>query len=163
MGQILHGRATTTEAVRRAIQNSQESLRTLAKRYGIKPKTVEKCKKRGSTADVKTGPKAPKSTVLTDEEEALVVTFREHTLLAVDGAKRQKADHAPQAQRRLRFPEDPQNADSLAGESNVEIKIPHRANFRAGHGERGSVLRHEHGRAAISANDGEDSRRQSGS
>ncbi|UUO28605.1 hypothetical protein DCG74_15645 [Bradyrhizobium sp. WBAH42] len=27
MGQILHGCATTTEAVRRAIQNSQESLR----------------------------------------------------------------------------------------------------------------------------------------
>ncbi len=33
MGQILHGSATTTEAVRRAIQDSQESLRTLAKRY----------------------------------------------------------------------------------------------------------------------------------
>ena len=35
MGQVLHGSATTTEAVRRAIQHSQESLRTLAKRYGI--------------------------------------------------------------------------------------------------------------------------------
>src|SRR5271156_2257913 len=32
MGQILHGSATTTEAVRRAIQHSQESLRGLAKR-----------------------------------------------------------------------------------------------------------------------------------
>ena len=30
MGQILHGSATTTEAIRRAIQHSQESLRTLA-------------------------------------------------------------------------------------------------------------------------------------
>ena len=28
MGQVLHGSATTTEAVRRAIQNSQASLRT---------------------------------------------------------------------------------------------------------------------------------------
>ena len=27
MGQVLHGSATTTEAVRRAIQDSQESLR----------------------------------------------------------------------------------------------------------------------------------------
>ena len=27
MGQILHGSAKTTEAIRRAIQNSQESLR----------------------------------------------------------------------------------------------------------------------------------------
>ena len=35
MGQVLHGCATTTETVRRAIQNSQESLRALAKRYGI--------------------------------------------------------------------------------------------------------------------------------
>ena len=32
MGQILHGSATTTEAIRRAIQNSQESLRALANR-----------------------------------------------------------------------------------------------------------------------------------
>ena len=47
MGQVLHGCATTTEAVRRAIQNSQKSLRTLAKRYGINPKTVAKWKKRG--------------------------------------------------------------------------------------------------------------------
>ena len=37
MGQVLHGSATTTEAIRRAIQHSQESLRALAKRYGIKP------------------------------------------------------------------------------------------------------------------------------
>lgn len=33
-GPSLHGIATTTEAVRRAIQHSQESLRALAKRYG---------------------------------------------------------------------------------------------------------------------------------
>jgi hypothetical protein len=32
MGQVLRGSATTTEAIRRAIQNSQESLRDLAKR-----------------------------------------------------------------------------------------------------------------------------------
>ena len=30
MGQVLHGSATTTEAIRRAIQHSQESLRALA-------------------------------------------------------------------------------------------------------------------------------------
>ncbi len=29
MGQVLHSSATTTQAVRRAIQNSQESLRAL--------------------------------------------------------------------------------------------------------------------------------------
>jgi TadE-like protein len=42
MGQILHGSATRTETVRRAIQNSRESLRTLAGRYGIDPQTVAK-------------------------------------------------------------------------------------------------------------------------
>ena len=42
MGRILHGSATTTEAVRRAIQHSQESLRGLAKRYGVNPKTIAK-------------------------------------------------------------------------------------------------------------------------
>ena len=35
MGQILHRSATTTEAIRRAIQHSQESLRTLSRRHGI--------------------------------------------------------------------------------------------------------------------------------
>jgi transposase InsO family protein len=84
MGQVLHGSATTTEAVRRAIQHSQESLRALAKRYGINQKTVAKWKKRVSVADLPTGPKEPKSTVLSIEEEAVIVAFRKHTLLPLD-------------------------------------------------------------------------------
>jgi transposase len=84
MGQVLHGGATTTEAIRRAIQNSQESLRQLAKRYGINQKTVAKWKSRTSVADVPTGPKAPASTVLSIEEEAIIVAFRRHTLLPLD-------------------------------------------------------------------------------
>ena len=81
---FLHGSATTTEAIRRAIQNSEESLRALAKRYGINQKTVAKWKKRTSVADVPTGPKNPSSTVLTIEEEAMIVAFRRHTLLPLD-------------------------------------------------------------------------------
>ncbi|WP_107341295.1 IS481 family transposase [Agrobacterium pusense] len=84
MGQVLHGSATTTEAVRRAIQHSQESLRALAKRYGINQKTVAKWKKRSSVADVPTGPKEAHSTVLSLEDEAVVVAFRKHTLLPLD-------------------------------------------------------------------------------
>jgi len=84
MGQILHGCATTTEAVRRAIQHSQESLRTLAERYGINPKTVAKWKKRGSVADLPTGPRQAAPTVLSVEEEAIVIAFRKHTLLPLD-------------------------------------------------------------------------------
>ena len=71
MGQILHGSATTTEAVRRAIHHSQASLRALARRYGINQKTVAKWKKRESTADRPTGPRAPHSTVLSVPEEAI--------------------------------------------------------------------------------------------
>jgi transposase-like protein len=52
MGQVLHGSATTTEAIPRTIQHSQASLRALAQRYGINPKTVAKWKKRGSVADL---------------------------------------------------------------------------------------------------------------
>src|SRR3954451_8079072 len=84
MGQVLHGSARTTAAVRRAIQHSQESLRVLARRHGINPKTVSKWKKRGSVADRPTGPKEPHSTVLSLEEEAIVVAFRRHTLLPLD-------------------------------------------------------------------------------
>lgn len=84
MGQVLHGSATTTEAVRRAIQHSQESLRKLAKRYGINQKTVAKWKKRSSVADLPTGPKEPHSSVLSLEDEAIIVAFRKHTLLPLD-------------------------------------------------------------------------------
>jgi hypothetical protein len=55
MDQVLHGSATTTEAIRRAIQHSQASLRSLAKRYGINQKTVAKWKRRSSVVDLPTG------------------------------------------------------------------------------------------------------------
>ena len=84
MGQILHGSATTTEAVRRAVQNSEASIRALAKQYGINPKTVAKWKKRVTVQDAPMGPKQSRSTVLNAEEEALIVAFRTHTLLPLD-------------------------------------------------------------------------------
>jgi transposase InsO family protein len=84
MGQVLHGSATTTEAVRRAIQARQESVRAAAKRFGISPTTVQKWRQRQTTTDARMGPKEPRSTVLTPEEEAIVVAFRRHTLLPLD-------------------------------------------------------------------------------
>src|SRR5258708_23750647 len=74
----------TYKAVRRAIQNSQASLRALANRYGINQKTVCKWRNRSSATDLPTGPKKPRSTVLSVEEEAVVVAFRRHTLLPLD-------------------------------------------------------------------------------
>ena len=84
MGQVLHGSARTTASVRRAIQNSQESLMRLAARYGINPKTVAKWKQRISVEDAPMGPKQRRSTVLSPEEEAGCVAFRKHTLLPLD-------------------------------------------------------------------------------
>jgi len=65
-------------------QHSQESLRTLATRYGINQKTVAKWKRRSSVSDLPTGPTAEASTVLSIEDEAVVVAFRRHTLLPLD-------------------------------------------------------------------------------
>ena len=84
MGQVLHGSARTTEAVRRAIQRSEESIRALARRHGISPTTVQKWRKRTNVSDAPMGPKAIHSTVLTPEEEAMIVAFRRHTLLPLD-------------------------------------------------------------------------------
>ena len=84
MGQVQHGSAATAAAIRRAIQHSQESLRGLAKRYGVNPKTVTRWRKRTSVSDCRTGPQEPRSTVLSAEDEAVVVAFRRHTLLPLD-------------------------------------------------------------------------------
>jgi transposase-like protein len=84
MGQVLHGCAKTTEAVRRIIQDSQESLKALSKRYAINPKTVAKWKKRKTVQDAPMGPKELRSTVLSSEEEVICVAFRKHTLLPLD-------------------------------------------------------------------------------
>src|SRR5215213_10975392 len=90
MGQVLHGSATTTKAVRRAIQVRQESVRALARRYGVSPTTVQKWRKRQTVADARMGPKQPRSTVLSIEEEAVILgssprtAFRRHTLLPLD-------------------------------------------------------------------------------
>jgi len=84
MGQILHGSATTTHVIRAAIQRSQASASALSQTYGINPKTVLKWKKRACVEDRKTGPKQPRSTVLSEIEEAAIVAFRRHTLLPLD-------------------------------------------------------------------------------
>ena len=65
MGQVRHGSATTTHAVRAAIQRSQASLSELSRELGINPKTVAKWRKRATVEDLKTGPKEPRSKVLT--------------------------------------------------------------------------------------------------
>ena len=78
MGQIRHGCATTTHAIRAAIQRSQASNAELSRELGINVKTVAKWLKRQTVEDLRTGPKEPRSTVLSAEEEALCIAFRKH-------------------------------------------------------------------------------------
>ena len=80
----LHGSARTTPRVRAELQASQEATCVLAARYGLNPKTVAKWRQRTTTADGPMGPARPRSTVLTEAEEAIVVEFRRRTLLPLD-------------------------------------------------------------------------------
>jgi hypothetical protein len=80
----LHGSARTTPRVRAELQAAQETTRALAARYGLNPKTIAKWRKRTTTADRPMGPARPRSTVLSEVEEALVVEFRRRTLLPLD-------------------------------------------------------------------------------
>jgi transposase InsO family protein len=84
MGQVLHGSARTTQAVRLSIQRSTHTVAALAERHGIDRKTVTKWRKRATVEDDAMGPKRPRSTVLSAEEEATVVAFRRRTLLPLD-------------------------------------------------------------------------------
>jgi uncharacterized protein YjcR len=55
MGPVVHGSARTAAAARRAIQQSQSSLNTLADRYNLNPKTVAKWKRRTYVHDALMG------------------------------------------------------------------------------------------------------------
>ena len=71
-------------AERCAIQYSEESPRALSARCGINQKAVAKRRKRTSVADLASGPKDAKSTVMTLNEEAIIVALRRHTLSPLD-------------------------------------------------------------------------------
>ena len=79
-GTILHGSARTTAAVRRAIQPRQERLAKLAKHDDVNPNTVATWQTRPQGHEAPRGPKPPRSTILTLEEEALMVACRQHPL-----------------------------------------------------------------------------------
>jgi hypothetical protein len=56
----------------------------LTRRYGVSPPTGQKWRKRQTVADEPMGPKQVRSTVLSLEEEAVIIAFRRHTLLPLD-------------------------------------------------------------------------------
>ena len=69
----LHGSARTTPRVRAELQRSQATTCRLAARYGLNPKTVAKWRRRTTVTDAPMGPRRPRSTVLTEAEEATIV------------------------------------------------------------------------------------------
>ncbi len=84
MGQVRHGSATTTHAIRAAIQRSQASTAELSRTYGVNSKTVAKWRTRTAVQDCRTGPREPRSSGLSLDEEAVIVAFHLHTLLPLD-------------------------------------------------------------------------------
>ena len=95
LGQVLHSSARTTAAVRRTIPQHQERLQTRAERDDIHPKTVAKRTRRASVPDAPRGPKEPRSTGLTNAQEALGVACRRPTLLPLDDCLDAVQDRIP--------------------------------------------------------------------
>ena len=84
MGQVRHGCAMTTHAIRATIQRSQATTAALSRELGTNVKTVAKWRKRETLEDRKTGPTEPRSTVLSSSEESMIVALRRHTLLPLN-------------------------------------------------------------------------------
>lgn len=72
--------STISPALRRAIRDSRGSVRAVAARYGVNPKTVVKWRSRDNEADRRTGGR----TRLSPREEALALVFRQHSRLPLD-------------------------------------------------------------------------------
>ena len=99
MGQFRHECATTTHAVRAAIQRSKASVPQIAQHYGLNEKTVRKWRSQKTVEDGAMGPKNPLSTVLSPEQEAACIAFRRHTLLPLDDCLYALQDSIPELTR----------------------------------------------------------------
>lgn len=84
MGQVLHGSAKTTHAVRAELQRSQASSAELARRFGINEKTVRKWRSRRTVEDEPMDPKERHSSTLSAIEEAAIVALRVQARLPLD-------------------------------------------------------------------------------
>ena len=83
MGQILHKRARTTQEIRYEIQNSKESISSLARKFNISRVTIYKWKSREFVVDDKMGTKSPKSS-LSSLEQSIICEFRRATKHSLD-------------------------------------------------------------------------------
>ncbi len=74
---IIHPKAKTNAHIRKLIQESHESVVSLALKFKINPKTVQKWKNRKSCADLPYGAKTHEKT-LTPLEEKIIAKVRQH-------------------------------------------------------------------------------------
>ncbi|GAA0605841.1 IS481 family transposase [Craurococcus roseus] len=118
------------------LQAAQGSTRALAARYGLDPKTVAKWRGRTNTADAAMGPRQPRSTVLTEAEEAIVVEFRRRALLPLDDVLGCLREAVPKLSRSAlhrclerhgisRLPGDPERASKRGRSAEATIGYVH--------------------------------------
>src|SRR6516162_7542881 len=79
-----HTCTTTTPRIRRAIQASEEKDIVLAERYGVNLKTIAKWRWRDFASDARMGPKNPTSSVLSHDQEAIILAYRWRTRLKLN-------------------------------------------------------------------------------
>lgn len=84
MGQVLHGTASTTHRIRKEIQASNSSLKSLSHLYNINLKTVKKWRGRTFVEDLKCGKKKGQGSVLEGVSEQIIIETRLKTLLPLD-------------------------------------------------------------------------------
>jgi len=132
----LHGCARTTPRVRAELQAAQDATRALATQYGLNPKTVAKWRKRTTTSDLPMGPRRPRSTVLSEAEEAIIVEFRRRTLLPLDDVLGCLRESIPKLSRSAlhrclerhgisRLPKDPETASKRKRFAETKIGYVH--------------------------------------
>ena len=87
MGQVRHKYVTAAHAITAAIQQSQAITAALSREPIITVKTVAKWRKCETVEDCKTGSTYPNFTVLSADEEPMVIAFRRHKLLLMDDCR----------------------------------------------------------------------------
>ena len=80
----LHGSARTTPCIRAELQLATGSHRSLAKLYGINPKTVANWRARSSVLDEPMGRRGRTSQYLSQEQEHLAIVLRKQEHLSLD-------------------------------------------------------------------------------
>ena len=95
----LHGSARTTPRIRAELQLATGSHRSLAKLYGLNPKTVAKWRARTSVLDEPMGPRDRASQHLSQEQEHLAIALRKQGHLSLDDLMGQLLETAPKLSR----------------------------------------------------------------